>query len=287
VVIEGYVNSAGAGTMRLSARDEFNLLTYALPVVIGGLALVLGRLTCGAVPRSSGAKGMFVFSGLFTLVALVGAVAATGANKLHFADVHKYALAGCLIALGVAEVLFLLGLAVSGSVLKRPWAARAAGLVVLVAGLVAALAAAAVTTEWDLLAVKKKIEVVKAEPAGKEDADAPKGPPPGGAKGQQPGKGKKGAPFTPPEPPTPLAGKDKDQEKDKEQEKQAETGVKKSTGTEEYTAVLRQVKRTGDEALYESAGGMLAWLLLIGTYWRSVGATRQAIRDHLDQLEGE
>jgi hypothetical protein len=278
LTIEGYVNTGEAGTLRLSARDELNLLVYGVPVVLGGLLLGFGRLTCGAVPRSSGAKGMFALSGLFTLVALAGVLFAAGARYLHFDQEFTYALPGTLIALGVAELWFLLGLGVCGAVLKRPRAARAAGLVVLAGGIVAGLAAASVATEWEVLDFRPKYALGGAEPAAKQDAAAP------GLLKNQPaaGKGKqdKGPVIAPPAPPEPVAP-DPDV-------KEGQSAAKKAdTGTKDYTAVLRQSKRTGDAALYESAGGMLAWLLLIGTYWRAAGTTRWAIGDWLDQIEEE
>lgn len=135
IQIEGYVNTNDKDSIKLSKRDELNVLLYGVPVLIGGLALTLGRLTAGAAPRASGAKGLFAFSGLFTLVALAGVITYAVCDKLFFVEVGRYVLIGMLVAAGLAEVWFLTGLATVGSHLKRPRAPRAVGFLWFVAGL--------------------------------------------------------------------------------------------------------------------------------------------------------
>lgn len=197
VSIPGVVNSEEAGAVRMSKMEQLDFAAYAIPVVLGGLFVSVGRLTCGAAPRSSGAKGLFVFSGLFSLVALAALVttAATGERFLLMQDIYKYASIAFLLTAPAAEFWFLTGLAASGLALKRPKAARAVGAV----GFVYLLIAAAATVGWTL-----------------------------------------------------------------------------------YSQDVRP-KRPGDDwLLYEQAGVMLGWLLLIGTYWRAVRSVRVAVREFLE-----
>jgi hypothetical protein len=138
VEIPGYVNDPNAtGSIRMTKMDQLDLALYAGPVVLAGLCLIIGRLTCGAAPRNSGAKGLFAWSGLFTLAALVGLVIAGASQKLLFSDWYHYAGLGFLVAGGLAEFLFLTGLTASGLALKRPMAARSVGLVGFVFALTA------------------------------------------------------------------------------------------------------------------------------------------------------
>lgn len=149
--IPGYVNSNTSGSIRMTKLEQLDVALYAFPVILAGLCLTLGRLTCGAAPRNSGAKGLFAWSGLFTLLALVGLLiaAATSHKFLNYTEDkgwYYYASLGFLITGGLAEFLFLTGLTASGVVLKRPKAARAVGLV----GFIFALAVVVPTVGWDL-----------------------------------------------------------------------------------------------------------------------------------------
>lgn len=196
VSIPGYVNDNAPNSIRMSKREQLDVALYALPVVLGGLCIMFGRLTCGAAPRTSGSGGLFACSGLFTLLGLASLVAAAACDMLLFKESYAYTATGFVILAGLAEFWFFTGLTACGLVLKRPGVARAVAL----AGFLFALTAAIPTVGWKLY----------------------------NSQGWRP---------------QPL---------------------------------------NDDWLLYEQAGVMLGWLLLIGGYWRAVRIVRVAIRDHLD-----
>jgi hypothetical protein len=144
--IPGYVNSKEEGAVHMTKMEQIDVLAYAAPVFLAGLALSFGRLTCGAAPRNSGARGMFACSGLFTFLALAGLVTAGVCKLLLFDETRQMAGIGFLILGSVAEFWFLSGLVASGVALKRPRAARAVGLIAFFFGLLAAVA----TVGWKL-----------------------------------------------------------------------------------------------------------------------------------------
>ncbi len=119
-MIQGYVNTDDEGAIHMKKEEQIDVLIYACPVIIAGFALSFGRLTCGSAPRSSGAKGLFALSGLFTFAALVGLLTAGACDKLLFHQTYQQAALGFLILAPLAEFWFLIGLASSGAVLKRP-----------------------------------------------------------------------------------------------------------------------------------------------------------------------
>ncbi len=140
--IPGYVNSPEPGTVRMKKEEQIDALAYAAPVILAGLAISFGRLTCAAAPRSSGAKGMFAISGLFTFLALVGLVTAGICLKLLFDDTKRQTFTGFLILASAAEFWFLNGLTASGVSLKRPKAARSVGFLGFIFALAALVATA-------------------------------------------------------------------------------------------------------------------------------------------------
>jgi hypothetical protein len=148
--IPGYVNAeeTDKGAVVMKKEEQIDVLLYATPVILAGLALSFGRLTCGAAPRNSGAKGMFAFSGLFTFLALAALVTAGICDKLLFFETYRQAAVGFLILGSVAEFWFLTGIAASGVALKRPKAARAVGTI----GFLFALTAAIPTIAWPIYA---------------------------------------------------------------------------------------------------------------------------------------
>ena len=145
VKIPGYVND-GPNSILKTKEEQLEVALYAIPVVLGGLFLSFGRLTAGAAPRSSGASGLFAFSGLFTLLGLAGLVTAAACHKdrLNFPEAYYYSAIGFLVIGGLAEFWFLNGLSASGLALRRPAVARAVGLT----GFCFALAAAIPTVGW-------------------------------------------------------------------------------------------------------------------------------------------
>lgn len=302
IVIDGYVNDPDntAGALKLTKRQEILVLAFGLPLLLAAGALALGRMTCAAVPRSSGAKGMFAFSALGTLVVAAGVAAAAGAYGLGMNREARLIAAGVAVTLLLTEAWFITGLAVCGSALKRPRAARAVGLLVLVAGIVAGLAVAAVARDWEVTSVRpvydplppkdgakvkeppgvvealqeriaearkqleqyeKELEVAR---LGEKNPKMPRPQP-----NREMDKGKKGggdgrpqfdltaAPKLQPELPPPT----------------------------KYEVRVRREKHDEDAWMYASGGGMIAWLLLIGVYWRAVAAARWAIRDAVERVE--
>ena len=162
--IDGYVNSQEFDSVKTTKAEEINTIAYGVPLVLGGLMLAFGRLTAGAAPRASGAKGLFAFSGLFTLLGLASLVTFVVCVKLKFEQVAGYTLLGFLIVWGLAEVWFLTGLATAGAHLKRPGVARSVGFL----WFVAALLAVASTVGWE-----QYVKEVRPKPAKKEvDKDA-------------------------------------------------------------------------------------------------------------------
>jgi hypothetical protein len=145
IKIEGYVNDDSQDAFRISAEEEINLLLYGVPILLGGLAMILGRLTCGAAPRNSGAKGLFVFSGLFALIALTGLLTLPVAARAGYREIEGYARIAAIVCGAVAEFWFLLALGASAATLRRPKAVRMVGFFAFVIG----LAALIVTIGWD------------------------------------------------------------------------------------------------------------------------------------------
>jgi hypothetical protein len=150
VKIEGYVNTPGPDAVQLDKREEIDLLAYGVPVLLAGLALSMGRMTAGAAPRNSGAKGLYSFSGMFTLLSLAGLITWVTCDKLGRGDIAGYSRAAFWVFIVLAEFWFLLALSASGATLKRPKAVRAVGLYALVLGLAYVL----VTHGWDMYANK-------------------------------------------------------------------------------------------------------------------------------------
>jgi hypothetical protein len=145
VRIEGYINSDGPNAIKLDRREELDLLLYGVPVLLGGLAVVFGRVRCGAVPRASGAKGLFLFSGLFALIAFTGLVTLPVCQKVELREVAGYARTAAVVGGGLSEFWFLLALAACAATLRRPAAVRAVGLFALVVG----FAYLVVTVGWE------------------------------------------------------------------------------------------------------------------------------------------
>jgi hypothetical protein len=148
IEIPPYVNSDDPNSIPMTKIDQLNVALYAIPVVLGLLFVTFGRITAGAAPPNSGARGLFLWSGVFSLLALTGLVTAAlcSPDWLNFKDWYYYAGLGFIVTASLAEFWFLTGLATSGVALKRPRAARAVGLVGFVFGLTALIP----TIAWPL-----------------------------------------------------------------------------------------------------------------------------------------
>jgi hypothetical protein len=162
ITIPGVVNDGDGVTFSMDADAQLDALAYGVPILLAGLMLSLGRMTCGSAPRSSGAKGMYAMSGLFTLVALSGlGIAAVCLKVLNYyaevsiREIFAYAATGGLIAFLASEFWFLTALAASGSSLKRPKAARSVGTLGFFVALLAA--AATIGKEQYLLHFRPKV----------------------------------------------------------------------------------------------------------------------------------
>lgn len=139
IKIEGYINAPGAEHIELAKEDILELLLYGVPVLLGGLALSFGRLTAGAAPRNSGAKGLFAFGGLITFVALVGYGTYALSHKVGWGQMESYGLWAAKIGAVLGEFWFLLALAGCGATLRRPATVRAVGFFALLVGVAVAI----------------------------------------------------------------------------------------------------------------------------------------------------
>ena len=144
VKIDGAVNS-GVNTIILTKRQEIDVAAYGAPMLLGALCLTLGRLAAGAAPKASGAKGMFAFSGVLTLLGFASVAVATVTRQVEMFEVARYTALGAIVALVLAELWFLTGLAATGTHLKRPAVARSVGFF----WFVLALAVVAATVGWE------------------------------------------------------------------------------------------------------------------------------------------
>lgn len=135
VKIDGYLNTDGQDVIRTTQKEEIDAAAYGIPVLLGGFALALGRVVAAAAPGVSGARGLFFFSGVFSLAALVGLLSLPVCDKAGLRDVAGYATTAFVVGGGLAEFWFLIGLGTAAGAVRRPDAARAVGLFALVAGL--------------------------------------------------------------------------------------------------------------------------------------------------------
>jgi lysylphosphatidylglycerol synthetase-like protein (DUF2156 family) len=135
ITIPGYINDPVPGAIEMSKKKQLDILLYGLPVLLGCLFLGFGRLTCGAVPGEVGARGMFALSGLFALLGGAALLAAGGAYVLFLEQEAWLLLTAALLLGGLAEVWSLIALSTVSAHLGQGRTARAAGLLVLIAGL--------------------------------------------------------------------------------------------------------------------------------------------------------
>lgn len=135
VKIDGYVNADGPDVIRTTQREEIDALAYGVPILLGGFLIVIGRVVAGGVPRASGAKGLFFFSGLFTLLALIALLSLPLTEKGGFDEVGRYARTAFVVGGALAEFWFLVGLGNAAGVVRKPAAARSVGGFALLVGL--------------------------------------------------------------------------------------------------------------------------------------------------------
>ncbi|MCS7021353.1 MAG: hypothetical protein NZU63_05960 [Gemmataceae bacterium] len=135
VRIPGYINDTAPGSIEMSKQQQLDILLYGLPVLLGMILVGFGRLTCGAVPSETGARGLFAGSGLFTLLGGATLLAAGGAYTLRLEAEAWQLLMVTFLLSGLAEVWCLMGMCTIAIHLRRPAVPRAAGLLVLLVGL--------------------------------------------------------------------------------------------------------------------------------------------------------
>jgi hypothetical protein len=135
ITIEGVVNGKDRDSVKVSKQEEINVLAYGLPVLLGGFAITIGRLTAGAAPRDSGAKGLFAFSGMLTLLSVTGLVTYVVCQKYKFNEMAHYGWYAFALGAVVAEFWFLMALAAANGSLRNPGGVRTVGLVALVMGI--------------------------------------------------------------------------------------------------------------------------------------------------------
>jgi hypothetical protein len=134
ISIPGYINDNAPGAIEMDKRKQLDILLYGVSVLLGTLCLGFGRLTCGAVPSEVGVRGTFALSGLLTLLAGAALLTAGGAHVLYLENEAWMALKGALVLGGLAEVWCLIALSTVSAHLGQGRTARAAGLLVLLAG---------------------------------------------------------------------------------------------------------------------------------------------------------
>ena len=135
VKYDDVINAPGENAVQISKEEMVDLLAYGVPVLLGGLALAFGRVTAGAAPRSSGAKGLFAFSGLIALLALAGYITSVVCERVAYREIGGYSLWTARLGVVLGEFWFLLALAAAGATLRRPASVRTVGLFSLMAGL--------------------------------------------------------------------------------------------------------------------------------------------------------
>jgi len=153
--IDGVLNTPGDNAVQLTKSEVIELLAYGVPVLLGGLALTFGRVMAGAAPKNSGARGLFAFSGLVTLVALAGGITFVVCKRVEYQEVAGYGWWAAVIGGALAEFWFLIGLVAAAATLRRPGAVRTAGFHALVVGIAVAL----YFFGWDLLLAKLGPEI--------------------------------------------------------------------------------------------------------------------------------
>jgi hypothetical protein len=139
IAIEGTINTPGPDSVHFDKTEIIDVLAFGVPILLGGLMLSMGRVTAGAVPRNSGAKGLFAFSGLITLAALAGIVTWYVCERVSLNRTAFYGLWTAKIGVVLGEFWFLLALAGAGATLRRPAAVRSVGLFSLLMGIAVAL----------------------------------------------------------------------------------------------------------------------------------------------------
>jgi hypothetical protein len=155
VKIDGVLNTPGQDAIQLDKSEMLDILLYGVPVLLGGLALSIGRVTAGAAPRASGAKGLFAFSGIMTLITVAGYFTYVVCQRVGYGEVREYGLWAARLGAALGEFWFLLALSASAATLRRPAAVRTVGMVSLVIGLGVIL----YFFGWDLLLAKLGPEI--------------------------------------------------------------------------------------------------------------------------------
>ena len=155
IKIDDVINAPGQNAIQLTKEELLDLVAYGVPVLLGSLAFAFGRVTAGAAPRSSGAKGLFAFSGLITLLALAGYITSVVCDRVAYREIGNYGLWTARIGGALGEFWFLLALVAAGATLRRPASVRTVGMFSLMVG----LAVAVYFVGWDVYLQKIAPEI--------------------------------------------------------------------------------------------------------------------------------
>jgi phage FluMu protein Com len=151
--IAGFVNDNDKMAIPVSKEQMIDLGCYGIPILLGGIFLVFGRLIASGAPRVGGG-GVYGLSSLFTLSALI-AIGSWTIFSQSFPAEAKYGMDTFVVVFPLAEFLFLVSLTASGSALKRSSTVRRVGFL----GVLVALAYFGVTQGWDLYKKQLKPQI--------------------------------------------------------------------------------------------------------------------------------
>jgi hypothetical protein len=126
VSIEGFINADDKNAVPVSKEEIIDLACYGIPILLGSILMVFGRLIASGGPRMSGSRSLFAFSSLFMLLSLV-AIAASVLFANAFPKEARYGREALVFLLPLAEFWFVIALVACGLALKRPGTARRVG----------------------------------------------------------------------------------------------------------------------------------------------------------------
>jgi hypothetical protein len=139
VAVGPFRDRPGLLGFQATAEDEFRVFALGMPLFTGALGLTVGRWLCGRLPPVVGTGGLYRSAAVASGVAAVVGLSALAATP-DAASARPLA-AGAVIAGVLAEVWFLVAVAMTIPVVGLPWAARAVRHFALAVGYFTAAAA--------------------------------------------------------------------------------------------------------------------------------------------------